>query len=80
MGAQDVCVLAEQGAFTSAVSLPMLASASTAYVLAGHSERRSVFGETNEEIAQKLRATLNAGAQAEGQTAALLPQRARRPR
>ena len=38
------------GAFTGAVSAPMLKSVGVEWVLAGHSERRSIFGETDDYI------------------------------
>lgn len=44
------------GAFTGAVSAPMLKSIGVQWTLAGHSERRVIFGETDENInAQVLR-------------------------
>src|SRR4029079_10580183 len=46
-GAQDVCQFAD-GAYTGGVSAGMLADFGCRYVLVGHSERRSVFGETDE--------------------------------
>jgi len=49
-----------KGAFTGELSAPMLAGTAT-YVLIGHSERRHVFGETDEETNRKLRAVLDAG-------------------
>lgn len=50
-----------QGAFTGEVSAPMAREAGAAFVLAGHSERRHVFGETDEEVAKKARAAFDAG-------------------
>jgi triosephosphate isomerase len=50
-----------QGAFTGEVSVSMLADVGCRYVIVGHSERRHVFGETNEQIARKARAVLNGG-------------------
>lgn len=47
-----------KGAFTGEVSLPMLAEAGCQYVIIGHSERRHVFGESNELLEKKLLATL----------------------
>ena len=44
LGAQDLFTEAK-GAFTGAVSASMLKSSGCEYVLAGHSERRTVFGE-----------------------------------
>ena len=60
LGAQDV-FYAEQGAFTSAISAKMLLDCGCTYVIVGHSERRAVFGDSDETINKKLHATLNAG-------------------
>ena len=46
LGAQD-CHRETSGAFTGAVSAPMLAEAGCRYVITGHSERRTLFGETD---------------------------------
>ncbi|MPZ99069.1 MAG: triose-phosphate isomerase [Dehalococcoidia bacterium] len=59
VGAQDVYWVA-QGAFTGAVAASQLVG-TVEYVLAGHSERRQVFGETDEHVNLKLRAVLGAG-------------------
>jgi len=45
-----------QGAFTGEVSGPMLKELGCTYVILGHSERRQYCGETDEQIAQKVRA------------------------
>ena len=57
LGAQDVHH-ETHGAFTGAVSAPMLVDAGCKYVLVGHSERRSLFGDTDEIVARKTRAAL----------------------
>jgi triosephosphate isomerase len=49
------------GAFTGEVSAPMLAAADVEAVILGHSERRQLFGETDEALARKLPAALAAG-------------------
>jgi triosephosphate isomerase len=49
------------GAFTGEVSAPMAAGAGAALALVGHSERRHVFGETDEETARKVSAAFGAG-------------------
>ncbi|EEC50917.1 triosephosphate isomerase [Phaeodactylum tricornutum CCAP 1055/1] len=49
IGAEGVCPQI-QGAFTGAVSASMLQSIGVQWALAGHSERRVVFGETDEYI------------------------------
>ena len=48
-----------QGAFTGEVSAPMLTSMGVQYVIIGHSERRTYFGETNETVNKRVRAALN---------------------
>jgi len=50
-----------QGAFTGEVSAPMLVDAGCRYVLCGHSERRQLFGDTDEAVQKKTRAALAAG-------------------
>jgi len=52
LGAQD-CYTADAGAFTGAVSTGMLESVGCDYVLSGHSERRSVFGDSDEDVNAK---------------------------
>ncbi len=48
------------GAFTGEVSAPMLRDAGATWVILGHSERRQLFGETDEGVAQKTRAAFEA--------------------
>jgi triosephosphate isomerase (TIM) len=60
LGAQDL-YWERQGAFTGEVSGPMLRDAGCGYVLVGHSERRQLFGETDETVSRKARAALEAG-------------------
>lgn len=50
-----------QGAFTGEVSPPMLLEAGCRFVLVGHSERRQLFGETDESVHRKVKAALAAG-------------------
>jgi len=50
-----------QGAFTGETSAPMAAEAGAQVVLCGHSERRHVFGETDDEVGRKAAAALAAG-------------------
>ena len=59
VGAQDVH-WEPKGAFTGAVSVPLVAQAGAKAVLVGHSERRHVFGETDEETRKKVAAVLAA--------------------
>jgi triosephosphate isomerase (TIM) len=51
----------DKGAYTGEISPPMLAKLSVRYVIVGHSERRQLFGETDEIVARKVRAVLRAG-------------------
>jgi triosephosphate isomerase len=44
----------DRGAFTGEVSAAMAAGAGASFALVGHSERRHVFGETDEEVARKV--------------------------
>ena len=55
LGAQD-CHWEPQGAFTGEVSPAMLAKLDVNLVIAGHSERRQLFGETDEVVKQKVAA------------------------
>jgi triosephosphate isomerase (TIM) len=55
IGAQN-CHWEPSGAFTGEVSPAMLAKLDVAYVIAGHSERRELFGETDETVNLKVRA------------------------
>jgi triosephosphate isomerase (TIM) len=57
LGAQN-CHWEQQGAFTGEVSPVMLAKLTVQYVIVGHSERRQLFGETDETVNRKLRAVL----------------------
>ncbi len=47
-----------EGAFTGEISANMLRDAGCSHVIVGHSERRRLFGETNNDIRQKLAAAL----------------------
>jgi triosephosphate isomerase len=60
LAAQDV-FHEREGAFTGAVSAPMLAAAGCSLVLVGHSERRHVFGDGDDDVRQKAIAVLEAG-------------------
>ena len=51
----------EEGAFTGETSAPMAAAAGATFALIGHSERRHVFGETDEEVARKTGAARRCG-------------------
>jgi triosephosphate isomerase len=60
LGAQDLYWEA-QGAFTGEVSPRMLVDAGCRYVIIGHSERRTHFGETDETVRRKLAASRQHG-------------------
>jgi triosephosphate isomerase len=60
VGAQNVYFEAK-GAFTGEISTEMLREFDTRYVLVGHSERRQIFGESDEWVAKKVKAVADAG-------------------
>lgn len=53
LGAQNLSIHSD-GAYTGEVSANMLLDSGCHYVIVGHSERRALFGETNEIVAQKF--------------------------
>jgi triosephosphate isomerase len=55
------CHFEAKGAFTGEASAAQIADAGCRYVIVGHSERRQLFGETDEGVARKTRAALAAG-------------------
>ena len=57
LGAQH-CHFEEKGAFTGEVAPSMLAKMNVSYVIVGHSERREIFGETDDMINAKVKAIL----------------------
>lgn len=59
-GAQDASYV-DEGPFTGAIGPEVLKGVGAEYVIAGHSERRAEFGETDAEVAKKVRAILAAG-------------------
>ena len=67
-GRRDVVVGAQnvhwepKGAFTGELSVTLVQEAGARAVLIGHSERRHLFGETNDQIGRKVTAALKAGA------------------
>lgn len=59
--AAENCHFEDHGAFTGEISIPMLKEIGIDWVIIGHSERRSYFGETNETCNKKLLALEKAG-------------------
>lgn len=59
-GAQN-CYFAEEGAFTGETSPKVLSEIGAPYTLVGHSERRTLFGETDEHTARKVQALHKVG-------------------
>ena len=51
----------KEGAFTGEISATMIRDAGASHVILGHSERRRLFGETDDSVNRKLRAALAAG-------------------
>src|ERR671915_996752 len=67
--AEDTPVLAgaqnfyyeDSGAFTGEVSVPMIEDVGAGAVIVGHSERREIFGETDDVVARKAARAVSAG-------------------
>ena len=53
LGGQD-CSNYNEGAYTGEVSAPMLKDASCQFCIVGHSERRQIFGQSNEDVCIKV--------------------------
>lgn len=49
------------GAFTGEISVEQVRDAGIPWVILGHSERRTIFHETDDEVSQKVRAALDSG-------------------
>ena len=58
IGAQN-CHWEDKGAFTGEISPDMLSEIGVKYVIIGHSERRTYFGETDETVNKRIKAALN---------------------
>lgn len=61
IAAQDVAAEPGPGAFTGEVSASMIKDAGARWAVIGHSERRQFYGETDDSVNAKIRATLGAG-------------------
>jgi len=59
-GAQN-CFWEDKGSFTGEISPQMIKSVGCRYIIVGHSERRKIFRETNEEISMKINKIIEAG-------------------
>ncbi|MCK9425157.1 MAG: triose-phosphate isomerase [Ignavibacteriaceae bacterium] len=60
LGAQNMC-FEESGAYTGEISAAMLKSVGCEYVILGHSERRTIFGESDATINKKIHKALVSG-------------------
>ena len=60
LGAQNM-YFEDNGAFTGEVSASMLKSVGCEYVILGHSERRTIFGEDDQTINKKIKKALSSG-------------------
>ena len=59
--ASQNCYFEAKGAFTGEISIEMLTEFKVSHIIIGHSERRQLFGETDEAINTKAKAILAAG-------------------
>jgi triosephosphate isomerase len=59
--AAQTCSKTGNGAFTGEVSAEALVDSKVSWVIIGHSERRQLFGETNDDVATKISSALAAG-------------------
>lgn len=61
IGGQNVAEEPNQGAFTGESSVEMLKDLGCQYVILGHSERRTIYGETDAQVAEKVKVAMKAG-------------------
>lgn len=59
--AAENCHFEDNGAFTGEVSVPMLEEIGVKYCIIGHSERRTMFGDTDETVNKKAKRLIEAG-------------------
>ena len=59
--AAENCHFEDSGAFTGEVSVPMLEEIGVKYCIIGHSERREMFGDTDETVNKKAKRLIKAG-------------------
>jgi len=55
------CYWEKSGAFTGEISADMLRELGVSYVILGHSERRTYFGDTDATVAKRVRGAIDAG-------------------
>ena len=55
------CYWEKSGAFTGEIAADMLREMGVGYVILGHSERRTYFGDTDATVAKRVRGAINAG-------------------
>ncbi|WP_198266148.1 triose-phosphate isomerase [sulfur-oxidizing endosymbiont of Gigantopelta aegis] len=60
VGSQDVCTELK-GAFTGETSIDMIKDFGCQYAIVGHSERRTLYGETDDVVAEKFAVVKNSG-------------------
>ena len=60
LGAQDLDIN-QNGAFTGQISAAMLVNAGCKYVIVGHSERRAIYGESDQDVADKFKVAQDGG-------------------
>jgi triosephosphate isomerase len=60
VAAQD-CYWENSGAYTGALSAPLIADTGATWTIVGHSERRQLFGDTDDGVGKKARAALAGG-------------------